>query len=208
MTCVQPIAPVAPRSRELAHRRRPVRDTSRRRGGDGVADSEAVEHATKWMPAVARSGPGTKIAGAPRSVARSASPSRMSGSGSPARTAMPVRTRADRRSHCRGDDALVVRERFDAAPPSSTITSHGAPAQSFSRIAPTAPNVPSMAAPVSAVEVARPDERLRADREAASPRPRTGAARRVRCRRGRVYWSGFAPEILTMRSHLAMSSSR
>ena len=82
------------------------------------------------------------------------------------------------------------------------IASHGAPARSLSRIAPTAPNVPRTFAPVARRKVLldRPDDALRG--AAGQELQRDALALRRR------HWSAFAPEIFTMRSHLTTSALR
>ena len=100
--------------------------------------------------------------------------------------------------------APVVAQRGRASPSVTIITSQGAPPSSASRIAPTAPKRPSIAAPLG-----------RAEARAAAPRPgpsrrRRRAASGAQRRRSavRAHCSGFAPEILTMCAHLAMSAWR
>ena len=185
---------VAPFGERAQARRRPRRAMPSRCSTDA-----------KWMPAVdsARIGEVDRARGEQRGLQR---------------LGVVDRRRRRRRSHrdrrcARGRARAACRRAARRSPAAraimasvTIITSQGAPASSASFIAPTAPK-----------------RRLHAQRrwrlrsracsactQALARRRRRGRSARRSCRRARRrhHWSALAPEILTMRAHLTMSSFR
>ena len=197
MTCVQPIGARLRRRRQLAHRGRAVGKGRATAARSAIVQAELAQHVGE----VDAGGRALRVGEVDARRRAAARPQRLgavdtSGSGSPARTATPVRTRPSARRRVAaaarrrrpsasiiavGDDHHVAAARRPAAPPSSRRprrSGRAAPRRSRPRSAAAAPR-----------------------RGPARRRRRAGAARHRR-----IVTSGFAPEILTMRAHFAMSS--
>ena len=144
---VQPMArlPVAAASSRMAVA--PL-GAGRRRFATSSQMPRSFSTLAKWMPAVDCSGSGKWMASAPRSAVRSSAALPTAGGGSPLRTATAVWTVpiffADRASTwpSRANPSIRARLRI--------MTSAGSPASRRACMAPTAPKVPSIAAPVVA----------------------------------------------------------
>ena len=185
----------------------------RMRGSSASKMPSSRNTRAKWMPAVARAGSGKYTASAASSAACKACGVDTSGRAAPAGTAMPVRTRPS---------ALRVwPRRRPAATSSPTILSvtinrsQGSPASSASCIAPTAPKRATRVAPVSACNsgiraLTRPWAAPAHSRwrDAVTGLLSGWIGERSTNGGATSPYSALAPDILTIRAHLAMSALR
>ena len=199
--CVQPIAPRPSACGERAHRRRAIRERMQR-GASAVGDAEPPQHVDEMDAGRGALRIGEVDRG--RREQRAAQRGAVGDVGQRlARAHRDAGAHAtERRASCR---AARARRRSSSATIASVrmTTSQGAPARSFSRIAPTAPKVA-----LHGRHRYRRGTPPRPRRRCPARLRRIAASQRARRAPRHAHWSAFAPEILTMRSHLTMSSSR